>query len=372
MEKPFLRIFHVGGGGDGVIGELACFLHLAQRLNQEANLEITIFDLIEDEGYTDVSYLESIPGVTVQFVPLGLSRSRETRSFRINRHPLSSSVFPASPLTKTDNPGYAGIKTWAENTEVERIIDVELHGIDDLIATGVLRNSPDILSLDIQGLEFEVMQGAEHAFRTSILAVISEGEFAEIYRGQGMFDEQLVYLRQMNFRLVDFVSSQRWYQGPAIGSGCLTVVESSFIRWITDEIGPGPVESFQVGATTIAGEQDDALVKLILVSAGLDLFSYTHRLIGYISKHRPSLYADLESSSWFRPFRDFYDRVEASGWEQDLTHNFSRAREKELLGALWHPHMNPHMREEPTLWQVVKKYLKRIPVIRKLREKLRR
>lgn len=370
MQKPTIRIFHVGGGGGGEVGELAGFLNLAQRLNQEPNLEITIFDVIEEEDYTDLTYLQSIPGVTAQLVPLGLSRSRETRSFRINRHPLSSSVFPPAALTKMDNPGYGGISTWAENTEAKRIIDVELHCIDDLIASGVLRNSPDVLSLDIQGLEYGVMQGAENALRASILAVISEGELAEIYQGQGMFDEQLGYLRQMNFRFVDFLTSQRWYQGPAIGSGCLTVVEAVFIRWITDNFESGLGESSCVGARPIENEQDDALVKLVLVSAGLDLFSYTYRLIGFISEYRPSLYADLESSSWFNPFREFFDRVRASGWEHDLTHMALRARERELLGDFWHPHMRGAA-QVPSLWQDAKTHLKRIAAIRKLKAKLR-
>jgi hypothetical protein len=65
----------------------------------------------------------------------------------------------------------------------------------------------DFLDLDTQGTELEILQGAAAFLSTSVVAIKTEVEFAELYQGQPLFGDLDRYLRDLGFVLFDLSRS---------------------------------------------------------------------------------------------------------------------------------------------------------------------
>jgi len=83
--------------------------------------------------------------------------------------------------------------------------DVQLSTItlDTLVLDRGEVPGPDFLSLDAQGSELDILNGASRLLDTSILAVQSEVELHPFYEGQPLFGDICRFLEQYNFELVD-------------------------------------------------------------------------------------------------------------------------------------------------------------------------
>jgi FkbM family methyltransferase len=186
--------------------------------------------------------------------------------FYINKGGLSSSALPPAAGALEEHVTYPHCRTWGENTELDRVVDLEAVSIDDLVEGGSVP-APDVLSMDVQGAEFAILKGARQTIRKSVLGVISEVEFSELYEKQGLFHDQMGFLADMNFRLADVLNVQYFHPGPAIGSGFLTVGEAIFLRRMNLIVGePGRPDLFI------------SLLKLAAISFGLGRYSYAHQI----------------------------------------------------------------------------------------------
>jgi hypothetical protein len=63
---------------------------------------------------------------------------------------------------------------------------------------------PDFLSIDTQGSEYEVLQGAQNALDSSVLAVHCEVEFCPLYKEQKLFSDIFNLLNSQHFQFVQF------------------------------------------------------------------------------------------------------------------------------------------------------------------------
>lgn len=77
---------------------------------------------------------------------------------------------------------------------------VDVRRLDSVCAEAKIA-PPDMLSLDVQGAEWDVLAGARKLVEPSVLGVDLEVEFAEIYRGQKVFSQIHDLLIGLGFEL---------------------------------------------------------------------------------------------------------------------------------------------------------------------------
>jgi FkbM family methyltransferase len=112
----------------------------------------------------------------------------------------ASSLLPITPLMSSLFPGTAQAGT----------IMVRVGRLADYVSAGELA-SPALLKLDVQGYELEALRGCEELL-DSFSHVYAECSFVELYRGQVLADDLIVWLRGHTFRLsgVYGVVYDRW------------------------------------------------------------------------------------------------------------------------------------------------------------------
>jgi FkbM family methyltransferase len=82
---------------------------------------------------------------------------------------------------------------------------VSARSMDSLLASPT--NSypdPDFLSLDVQGYEYEILQGARSTLQRSVCGLIVETEFTKLYAGQKRFQDICDFLGDLGFAFVRF------------------------------------------------------------------------------------------------------------------------------------------------------------------------
>jgi FkbM family methyltransferase len=85
-------------------------------------------------------------------------------------------------------------------------IEVATRVLDEFAFASVSQgmNLGEFIKLDAQGGEYEILEGAERTVRESALAIICEVEFCEIYRGQKLFSDVELFLRERGFSFFGF------------------------------------------------------------------------------------------------------------------------------------------------------------------------
>jgi len=200
---------HVGGRA-GSVG----FPHLP-KFSQE------IVNVIYD---ADESCIEQVKerwdGEQTIVLPYCLSNKFGTSELNINYDPYTSSLLPFNPdfgnfyiSNQVKNSDYR----LAETCRTERTIEVITHTLDSLVETNVVPQ-PDFLSIDTQGSELWILEGASRCLYESIVAVQVEINFASIYQGVPLFGKLDEFLRNYNFLLVDIKPFKFRYK--RIGLSC--------------------------------------------------------------------------------------------------------------------------------------------------------
>jgi FkbM family methyltransferase len=105
----------------------------------------------------------------------------------------TSSVLPVGETIRTEFPLAAEI----EGTET-----VELTRLDDVVAEHALPR-PDVVKMDVQGVEDRVIRGGAQTLRGARLCVI-EVSFRPLYEGSALFDDVYAAMRELGFALVAF------------------------------------------------------------------------------------------------------------------------------------------------------------------------
>ena len=327
LEIDPLVIFHIGGG-DEHIGPANNLMSISGL-----DIELYVFEIIEDEGYTTIPLSGKGSNVVATLVPYGIGGiDGQEVTFRVNKHRVSSSVLPGSKVTLQNNPNYPGISDWAENVELDFTFEARLRSIDSLVESGALP-PPDFISMDIQGLELAAMQGATESLDRSVLGIFTESEFTEIYEGQGMFYEQLSFLEAKAFRLVGFESEQNWFFGPPIGKGFLTVAESFFLKHVINQGLPNiQSENTPKGTVDMATLTPEKLLKLALIAFSFERYSYFHYILSYLKDSHPSFFSSL-SKGGFIEATEVFDKISKawSGAKDGKSKGFSRSSDQILL-----------------------------------------
>jgi FkbM family methyltransferase len=289
-------IYHVGGE-DGY-GPLECILE-----RMKSNVRLVIFEVRDDTSdAADVQHRVK-DGMPVSIVRKGIDETRGTSDFHINKWPLSSSLLPVSPLAANEDPTYSHVYEWGENAALDRIIRVDTISIDELVAQGTVP-PPDVISIDAQGAELRILRGAIKTLADHVSCVITEVEFHEIYRGQGLFDEQMQHLGKKGFRLFQILNQQHWHPGPRAGTGFLTVGEAVFFQCVKDIAQDDR-------SCVAAGRLDEHhMLRLAAIAMSFGAHSYAAQLMSFIRARSPSLFASLRSDAEYRRLVELCELLE--------------------------------------------------------------
>ncbi len=139
---------------------------------------------------------------TEKHIPLTLWNSGGKSTLYVTKFPGCSSLYP---------PSESYIERFVGNSELIKLastVEVETTTLDTFCQSeGV--NEIDFIQLDIQGAELRVLEGASWILERSTLAIITEVEFTEIYKGQPLFGDIDIHLRKQGFTLFDFGNMAR-------------------------------------------------------------------------------------------------------------------------------------------------------------------
>lgn len=129
--------------------------------------------------------------------PVALGGTTGTGQLHVLQKPSGSSLYPPNhDLMFRFGPTSYGT--------LAKVIDVPLMTLSDFIDKHQ-RPLPNLVKLDVQGAELDIFKGTRADHWRDLLAIQTEVEFAELYRGQPLFGEVDAYLKQQGFVLFDIL-----------------------------------------------------------------------------------------------------------------------------------------------------------------------
>jgi len=262
-------LFHVGGTGD--------YGHIDSIIKRFTSHAVVVcFEANSSEKDELVQEQYSASGVRTFFVPKCVGDSVGKQRFYVNKYRESSSLFLPSPQALQEHimcmsmSKRCPVHTWGQNCELDHIEEVETITLDSMIQQGILP-APDVLSIDAQGAELRIMRGGERCISESVLSIVSEVEFYEIYKGQDLFCAQVNFLSDYGFRLADIYTKQYWHPAPASGEGFLTAAEAMFFR----EVEQYCYKLKDSGSDILLYK----LMKLAAIAYAFSRFSYSAKIV---------------------------------------------------------------------------------------------
>ncbi len=141
-----------------------------------------------------------------QVLPYCLSDTCKATSFYINYDPFTSSIYGM-------NPDYSSYYSFinghdyiiSEVTKVMETRPIETVTMDSILQVDSIP-TPDILSIDTQGSEYDILVGARETVKSSVLAMILETVFHPINQSNIVFGDLVKLLAGQGFHFVRFLS----------------------------------------------------------------------------------------------------------------------------------------------------------------------
>ena len=214
-----LTIHHIGGrsGSLGAVEIPSDFLKETIVVMYDADPDCTdhIAKMIENDYYKSI------------VLPYCIGGKNGKTSFHINNCPFTSSTLPTNPAFKdyyhfNKSTDYVHDYVWGEASKCSETRNIEMVSLDSLISDHKPEiPKPDILSLDTQGSEYEILQGAHNILNSNVLAVHCEVEFLPFYKNQKLFPDIFNLLSSQHFQFIEFTSLERVspFRGPIDNRG---------------------------------------------------------------------------------------------------------------------------------------------------------
>lgn len=141
--------------------------------------------------------------------PNALGAENKTTTFNVLKHHTSSSILVPTRTNDHYHPGAM---------DITQQIEVAMVRLDSLF------NDPvDLLKLDLQGYELEALKGCGDWIK-QIKIITTEVEFVPLYKGQPLFSDIEIYLRNQGFFLLNLY--ELWTQT----DGQLTAGDAVFLN----------------------------------------------------------------------------------------------------------------------------------------------
>ena len=175
--------------------------------------------------------------------------------------------------------------------------------------------APDLLSIDAQGSELLVLEGAQISVDRDITCIVTEIEFEEIYKGQCLFTDQKLFLDQYEFELMDILNQQFWHPAPAIGKGMLTVGEAVFFKNIQSIL-----KKYSAFTDFCPEAQEIAIFKLIKLAA----ISFCFERLSYSCGITALLFEKFPQSmnQFFKDYKEYQPLLNLHNYYQKHQHDY--------------------------------------------------
>ena len=153
-----------------------------------------------DESALDAALNVRIKAGEQTLLPYCIGAKREKRLFRIATDPFASSLYPLNEdYAEYSKPSYMGQAPLGNSHFAERELEIEIRSLDEICAAET--PPPDYLSIDAEGAELDILQGAEGVLRSRVVWIRSEMWTHEIYKGSRTLATSLGYLQSNGFEL---------------------------------------------------------------------------------------------------------------------------------------------------------------------------
>jgi FkbM family methyltransferase len=207
-------------------------------------------------------------------IPLALGRSCGEQTLFVTNEPMCSSLYQPNEsfISRFDGlPEMAGL---------DFTIEIETTTLDQFCESESIPEI-DFLQIDVQGADLDVLKGANQIL-SSVLAIQIEVEFAELYKGQPLFADVDIFLRNQDFSLFDVCRSYMRRKGAPITS----LHRSGQILW---------GEAFYLRDPFLANDPEtlprpqtaERLLKLACIADILDFTDYATEILEYLTFKHP-------------------------------------------------------------------------------------
>jgi len=233
MTNKNIFIHHIGGrSGNMAFPSLKYFEKDFTNVLYEA--DVTCIEQIKDANKNSKS--------KTYVLPYCISNICKSANFNINYDPYTSSLHDINPAYNlyyfsTDEYDY----TIEETTKTVKKIQIETYDIDTIFSSKELNiQPPDFLSLDTQGSEYEILEGAQQTLKSSVVALVLEVEFHQLYKDQKLFGDISKKLSDLGFDFVKFlqISEMSPFRGPTSlrSEGYQICADALFLRRLDNTI----------------------------------------------------------------------------------------------------------------------------------------
>ncbi|MDJ0835082.1 MAG: FkbM family methyltransferase [Acidobacteriota bacterium] len=151
-------------------------------------------------------------------LPLCIGRENGRATFNIDYDPCMSSLLELNPrygdytLFMVDPLKGPLDYRFADTGRAMERREVEVVSLDSLYAAGnPPAPPPDFLSMDTQGSEYEILEGAAQTLERSVLALRLEVAFQPIYKGQKLFGDLCALLTERGFQFMKMLDVYRMF-----------------------------------------------------------------------------------------------------------------------------------------------------------------
>jgi FkbM family methyltransferase len=155
-----------------------------------ANMTIDAFEpdlAADDKGYKEKD--------GVSWFPFGLAAQSTTLPFHVTGVASGSSLYPPNEAVM---PDYSKERYW----RVSEIRQLPFLTFSDFLAK-YSRPKPELMKLDTQGSELDILKSLADDGWSDVLAVETEVEFIELYKGQPVFRDVDAFMDAKGFELMD-------------------------------------------------------------------------------------------------------------------------------------------------------------------------
>ena len=127
----------------------------------------------------------------VTIFPLACGREPAVTPLYLTKFSPAASLLRPTALSIPDFPA-----------EIGETIQVRVERLDEVVRASELARGPYLLKIDVQGFEWEVLQGAT-GILPDVTVILCEVNAADFYSDQAGFEQIYLFMREHGFKLVD-------------------------------------------------------------------------------------------------------------------------------------------------------------------------
>ena len=229
--------------------------------------------------------------------------------------------------------------TYDDMLKVVKQVEVEIHSLDQLFSSGELQAKlrPDFLSLDTQGLERDIMEGAQRVIQEGVLGIVAEVEIASMYEGHPLLGDVLHVMNSYGFHFAGFTNLQEIspYRAPIglRGKSFPGFGDALFLRKVEtfERMGLSNPELFLKAST------------LAFISLVFGHVEYALKALSLATSLRSEVQSDILKRLGDRTYFGFLRQVEVAAREVESLHppifgipDMARLRDFSYLAPSWY------------------------------------